>query len=161
MLINPNNPRLTEPFVQDVQTAALTLGRRMELFKASTKGEIDTAFASLAKKRADGLLVSPDVLFSSRRVQIVILSARHAMPTVYFDRSLIEVGGLMSYGPNLAEQHRQLGIYAGRILKGEKPADLPVTRPTKFELIINVQTAKTLGIDVPVKLLALADEVIE
>jgi putative ABC transport system substrate-binding protein len=145
VLFNPANPRLSEPFVKDMQTAASTIGRKIELFNASTSSEIDTAFARLVDKRADGLLISPETFYIGRRLQLVTLSARHALPTVYPNREFMDVGGLMSYGANLAEQYRQVGIYAGRILKGEKPADLPVVRPTKLELIINIQTAKTIG----------------
>ena len=161
VLVNPNNPFLTEPFVTEVQTAASTIGRQFEVVTASTNSDIDTAFATLVKKQADAFLVSPDALFLTRRVQLITLAARHAVPAMYFRREFAEAGGLMSYGSNLSDQFRQNGIYAGRILKGEKPADLPVHLPTKFEFVINLQTAKTLGIAVPPMLLARADEVIE
>jgi putative ABC transport system substrate-binding protein len=122
---------------------------------------IDTVFASLVQKRVDALLVGPGPLFANRRVQLVTLATHHRVPTIYFSREFAEAGGLMSYGTSQTELYRQVGIYVGRILKGEKPADLPILRATKFEFVINLQTAKTLGLAVPPKLLALADEVIE
>jgi putative ABC transport system substrate-binding protein len=160
-LVNPDNPGITEPFVAEMQTAASAIGRQIDIVTARTNGEIDTAFASLVKNRADAFLISPDTLFVTRRVQLVTLAARHAVPAIYHRRELAEAGGLMSYGSNLADQFRQTGVYAGRILKGEKPAVMPVQLPTKFELVINLQTAKTLGLEIPATLLARADEVIE
>jgi len=160
-LVNPTNPFLTEPFVAEVRTAALAIGRKIEVVAASTNTGIDTAFETIVKMRADALLISPDALFVTRRVQLLTLAARHAVPAMYFRREFTEAGGLMSYGSNLMDQFRQNGIYAGRVLKGEKPAEMPVHLPTKFEFVINLQTAKTLGIDVPPMLLARADEVIE
>jgi putative tryptophan/tyrosine transport system substrate-binding protein len=160
VLVNPKNPN-AEPLTRDVQAAALAIGRQIEVLAATTNRDIDAAFSSLAQKRADALLVSPDPLFTARRAQLVILATHHRLPAVYFDRVLTDIGGLMSYGANLAEQYRQVGVYVGRILKGEKSADLPVIRPTKLEFVINLQTARTLGIDVPPTLLATADEVIE
>lgn len=160
VLVNPKNPN-AEPVTQDVQAAALAIGCQVEVLAASTNRDIDTSFSSVAQKRADALLVSPDPLFTARRAQLVILATYHRLPAVYFDRMLADIGGLMSYGANLAEQYRQVGVYVGRILKGEKPADLPVIRPTKLEFVINLQTARTLGIEVPPTLLALANEVIE
>jgi len=160
VLVNPKNPN-TESLTRDVQAAALAIGRQIEVFPASTNHDIDTAFARLMQQKADGLLVGADPLFTARRAQLVILATHHRLPTVYFDRVLTDMGGLMSYGANLADQYRQVGIYVGRVLKGEKPADMPVIRPTKFDLLINLQTARTLGLKVPPTLLATADEVIE
>jgi putative ABC transport system substrate-binding protein len=160
-LVNPNNPGITEPFVAEVQTAASAIGRQIEVVTAGTNGEIDAAFAALVKKRADAFMISSDSLFVTRRVQLLTLAARHAMPAMYHRREFAEAGGLMSYGSDFADQFRQTGVYAGRILKGEKPAEMPVQLPTKFEFVINLQTAKTLGIEVPPTLLARADEVIE
>jgi len=161
VLVNPNNPGITEPFVTEVKTAGSAIGRQIEVVTASTNREIDTAFATLVKNRADAFLISSDVLFVTRRVQLLTLAARHALPAMYHRREFAEAGGLMSYGSDLADQFRQTGVYAGRILKGERPADMPVQLPTRFELVINLQTAKTLGIEIPATLLARADEVIE
>jgi putative tryptophan/tyrosine transport system substrate-binding protein len=161
LLVNPDNPGITEAFVTEAQTAASAIGRQIEVVTASTNDDIDRAFATLVNKRADAFLVSTDALFVTRRVQLVTLAARHAVPAMYFRREFAEAGGLMSYGSNLADQFRQNGIYAGRILKGEKPAEMPVQLPIKFEFVVNLQTAKALGIDVPTTLLARADEVIE
>jgi putative ABC transport system substrate-binding protein len=161
VLVNPTNPFITEPFVTEVQTAASAIGRQIDVATASTRSEIDTAFATIVKNRVDALLVSTDALFFTRRVQLLTLAARHAVPAMHFRREFAEAGGLMSYGSSLTAQFRQNGIYAGRILKGEKPADIPVQMPTKFEFVINLQTAKTLGVDLPPTLLARADEVIE
>jgi putative ABC transport system substrate-binding protein len=160
VLVNSKNPN-AEPLIRDVQAAASAISCRIEAVSASTNPEIDTAIASVAQKRADGLLVGPDPLFTARRAQILVLATHHHLPTGYFDRVFTDIGGLMSYGTDLVEQYRQVGVYAGRILKGEKPADMPVIRPTKFEFVINLQTARTLGIMVPPTLLAIADEVIE
>jgi putative tryptophan/tyrosine transport system substrate-binding protein len=161
VLVNPDNPSITEPFVTEVQTAASAIGRQIEVVTASTNSDIDTAFATFVKKRADAFLISPDTLFVTRRVQLITLAARHALPALYHRRELAEAGGLMSYGSDLTDQFRQIGVYAGRILKGEKPADMPVQLPTRFEFVINVQTAKTIGLEIPATLLARADEVIE
>jgi putative ABC transport system substrate-binding protein len=160
VLFDPNAPN-TESQVTDLQAAALAIGRTIEVLYAGTNRDIDTAFASLGQKRADPLWVQPAPLYYNRRVQIVTLAVRYAVPAIYFERAFAEAGGLMSYGSNLADNNRQAGIYVGRVLKGEKPADLPVMQPTRFELIINLQTARTLGIEVPPTLLAQADEVIE
>jgi putative tryptophan/tyrosine transport system substrate-binding protein len=160
VLVNPKNPT-TESLKKDIEAAAAAIGPRIEFFTASTGAEIDTAFASLLQKRADALVVHPDNLFINRRVQLITLAARHAVPTVYPLRPDAEAGGLMSYGTKLADAHRQAGVYTGRILKGAKPADLPVVQPTTFEFVINLQTAKTIGLTVPATLLARADEVIE
>ena len=158
VLVNPKNPTI-ESLKKDVEAAAI--GPQIEFFTASTGADIDTAFASLVQKRADALLVHPDNLFINRRVQLTTLAARHAVPAIYPLRPDAEAGGLMSYGTKLADAHRQAGVYTGRILKGAKPADLPVVQPTKFEFVINLQTAKTIGLTVPPTLLARADEVIE
>jgi putative tryptophan/tyrosine transport system substrate-binding protein len=150
-----------EAAVTEMQRAAAAIGRDIEVLTAATNSEIDAAFSTLVQKRAEALFVAPSSLFNSRRVQLVTLAAHHRVPTSYYNREFTDSGGLMSYGPNIADQYRHAGIYAGRVLKGEKPADLPVLQPTKFEFIINLQTAKTLGIEVPPTLLARADEVIE
>jgi putative ABC transport system substrate-binding protein len=147
--------------ITEAQAAAAAIGRQIDVLTARTSGDIDTAFASLVQNRAQALLVNPSSLFRSRRVQIVTLATRHTLPAVYSNREFAEVGGLMSYGSSNTDHARQVGIYAGRILKGEKPADLPVQQAVKFEFVINLQTARTLCIDVPPTLLALADEVIE
>ena len=160
VLVNPQNPT-TESLKKDVEAAATAIGLQIEFFTASTGAEIDTAFASLVQKRADALGVHPDNLFINRRVQLITLAARHAGPVIYALRPDAEAGGLMSYGTKLADAHRQAGVYTGRILKGAKPTDLPVVQPTKFEFVINLQTAKTIGLTVPTTLLARADEVIE
>jgi ABC-type uncharacterized transport system substrate-binding protein len=160
VLVNPSN-RAAEPLTRDVQAAGSALGRQIEILNASTARGIDTAFASLVQGRADALVVSPDPFLDSRRVQLVTLATHHRLPTIYSFRENVEIGGLMSYGSNAADRDRQCGIYTGRILKGEKPADLPVIRAAKFEFIFNLQTARVLGLDVPPSLLARADEVIE
>jgi putative ABC transport system substrate-binding protein len=160
VLVNPANLS-NELVTRDVQTGAAALGLQIEVLSASTNRDITTAFTTLLQKRAGGLLVSPDPLFVSRHTQFVTLAARHAVPTINFDRAFAEAGGLMSYGTSLADHFRQVGIYTGRILKGEKPGELPVARPTKFEFVINLQTAQVLGLTVPDSLLARADEVIE
>jgi putative ABC transport system substrate-binding protein len=160
LLVNPNIP-FTESMVAEAHSAATAIGRPLEVLTATTNRDIDTAFATLAQKRAEALLVSSNQLFGNRRAQILTLAAHHRMPAFYAGRDFVEAGGLMSYAPRYMDDHRQIGIYTGRILKGEKPADLPVMRPTKFEFIINLQTARTLGIEIPPTLLALADEVIE
>jgi putative tryptophan/tyrosine transport system substrate-binding protein len=161
VLVNPDNPFITESFVTEMQTAASAIGRQIEVVTASTNGDIDTAFAMLVRKQVDALLTGPDTLFVTRRVQLITLAVRHALPALYHRRELAEAGGLMSYGSDLPDQYRQTGVYVGRILKGEKPAEMPVQLPTRFEFVINLQTAKTLGIEIPATLLARADEVIE
>ena len=148
VLVNPNNKTTAESTVQDVQAAAPDLGLQVQLFSAGTIREIDAVFASLARHRLDALFVAPDPFFSSRRMQLALESARHAVPATYSGRHYVDAW-------------RQLGVYAGRILKGEKPADLPVVQASKFELVLNAQTARTLGLEVPPTLLARADEVIE
>jgi putative ABC transport system substrate-binding protein len=161
VLVNPSFGAIAEPTVKEVQSAASSLGLEVEVLNATTSREIDLAFATLVQKRADGLLFGPSNLFSNRRVQITTLATRHAVPVIYYAREFTAAGGLMSYGASATDQDRQVGIYVGRILKGEKPADLPVIRPTKFEFVINLQTAGTFGIEIPPTLLARADEVIE
>jgi putative ABC transport system substrate-binding protein len=161
VLVNPDNPGITEPFLSELQTAASAIGRQLEVVTASTNSGIDTALATLAKGRADAFLISPEALFVTRRVQLLTLAARHMLPALYHRREFTDAGGLMSYGSSLVDQFRQAGILAGRILKGENPANMPVQLPTKFEFVVNLQTAKTLGIDIPLTLLASADEVIE
>jgi ABC-type uncharacterized transport system substrate-binding protein len=160
VLVNPNSSS-AESLVKDLRAAAVTIGRQIEAFAAGTNREIDTAFANLVQWRSDALLVAPDPLFDARRLQIATLATYHRVPAIYTKREDTEAGGLMSYGMSFTDMFRWTGIYTGRILKGEKPADLPVMRPTKFEFIINQQTARTLGIEVPPTLLAIADEVIE
>jgi putative ABC transport system substrate-binding protein len=137
------------------------MGLQILVLKTSISREIDAAFDTLVRDRPDALFVNPDPFFSDRRIQLVHLASRHAVPAIYATRDFAEAGGLMSYGPSLADAYRQVGIYTGRILKGAKPADLPVAQSTKFELVINNQTARTLNLTVPSTLLARADEVIE
>jgi ABC-type uncharacterized transport system substrate-binding protein len=160
LLVTPGI-RSGESTIAEVKLAAAAIGSQIEVLSATTNLDIDAAFGSLAQKRADALLVAPQILFSTRRVQLVTLAARHAVPTMYYQREFVETGGLMSYGSSIIDRERQLGVYTGRILKGEKPADLPILRAVKFEFVINLQTAKTIGLDVPPTLLARADEVIE
>ncbi len=160
MLVNPTNPS-TEAQTKDAQAAARALGHELQILSASTADEIDGAFEQLARGGVSGLLVGADPFFTYRREQLVSLSARNNLVTCYFFREFAEAGGLMSYGPSIVESYREAGLYAGRILKGEKPADLPVQAPTKYELVINLKTAKALGLTVPDRLLSLADEVIE
>jgi putative ABC transport system substrate-binding protein len=150
-----------ESTIAEVESAAAAIGGQIEVLSATTNLDIDAAFARLTQKRADALLVAPQILFSTRRVQLVTLAARHAMPTMYYQREYVEAGGLMSYGSSIIDRERLLGVYTGRILKGEKPTDLPIQRAVKFEFIINLQTAKTIGLNVPPTLVARADEVIE
>jgi putative ABC transport system substrate-binding protein len=158
VLVNPKSP-LTTPFVTNLQAEAA--GWQYEILTASTNREIDLAFGRLVREHADALLISGDALFTNRCVQLAILAARHALPAIHGNREFAEAGGLMSYGPSVTDLFRLVGAYTGRVLKGEKSADLPVVLPTKFELVINSQTAKTFGLDVPPTLLARADEVIE
>jgi putative tryptophan/tyrosine transport system substrate-binding protein len=160
MLVQSNSP-LTEAFVAEVRAAAAALGLHVEVLSASDNRDIDSAFTSLVQKRADALLVSSDVLFTSRRVQLVTLAVHHRVPAIYPFREDAVAGGLMSYGSSVIDPSRQVGIYTGRILRGEKPADLPVMRSIKFEFVINLQVAKLLDLTVPPTLLARADEVIE
>jgi len=158
-----NNPIVTEAEtrLRDLQGAARTLGVRLLFQTVGSERELDAAFATIADQKAGALFVDGNPFFVSRRDQLIGLAARQMLPTMYFEREFAAAGGLMSYGTNFADAYRQAGIYIGRILKGTKPADLPILQPTKFDFVINLQTAKTLGIEVPDKLLALADEVIE
>jgi putative ABC transport system substrate-binding protein len=160
MLVNTSGA-LAPSMTRVAEAAAQAIGRPIEILTASTSRDIDAVFANMAQKRIEGLLVAPSALFIVRRVQITTLATRRAVPTIYNIREFVEAGGLMSYGRSFADEYRQLGVYTGRILKGEKPADLPVMQPTKFEFVINLQTARALDIDVPPLLLARADEVIE
>jgi len=160
LLVNPNNVN-TESVIRYAQDAARTKGVQLSVVRAGTEGEIDAAFLSLAQLQANGLVVGGDQLFSQRREQVVALASRHAVPAIYDGRWFTAAGGLVNYGIDDQPVFRQAGIYAGKILKGEKPADLPVQQPTKFELVINMKTAKALGLTVPPLLVATADEVIE
>ncbi len=161
LLVNPANGAEAEPTVRNAFTAGRELGLDIQVFNADTTGEMDAAFAAMSNWRPDALFVGPDPSFSARGPQLVALVERRMLPAFYFSRDLVEVGGLMSYGPDIADNQTQLGVYVGRILKGEKPGDLPVVQPTKFEMVINLKTAKALKIEVPPMLLARADEVIE
>jgi putative ABC transport system substrate-binding protein len=160
VLINPDYPSANSQR-EEAQQAAARLGLRPLMLSARADGEIDLAFASAAKQGADALLVATDPFLLSRRERLVALAARYAVPAIYAQREVVTAGGLISYGPHFWDGYRQAGAYVGRVLKGEKPADLPVLQPTKFELVINLKTAKALGLEVPDRLLALADEVIE
>jgi putative ABC transport system substrate-binding protein len=160
VLVNPLGPT-PESTLRDVEVAARTMGLQIQVLNASTSREIDTAFASFVRERPDALFVGTDPFFTSRRVHLATLATRHVVPMTTGNREIAEAGGLMSYGSNTTDAHRQIGIYAGRILKGAKPADLPVVQASKFELVINAQTARMLGLTVPPMLLARADEVIE
>jgi putative ABC transport system substrate-binding protein len=160
LFLNPANPTSTE-VSKDVESAARPLGVQIQVVHASTNREIDAAFASFVRERPDALFVISDPFFNARRVQLALLAGRQGVPAIYSGREYAEAGGLMSYGSDITDAYRQLGVYAGRILRGQKPADMPVIQATKFELVINAQTARMLGLDVPQSLLALADEVIE
>jgi len=147
--------------IMEARAAASAIGGKIEVFTATTNREVDSVFATLVAKHTDALMLNGGIFFTDRRVQIVTLAARHALPVIYFSRRFAEVGGLMSYGSNAQDQIRQAGVYVGRVIQGAKPADLPVILPTKLELIIDLQTARTIGLDVPPNLIAIADEVIE
>jgi putative ABC transport system substrate-binding protein len=161
VLVNPANAAATETTLRDVHPAARAVGLQILVLNADTSREIDAAFATIVRERPDALFVATSPYFTSRRVQFVQLAARHAIPATYVGRQFPDIGGLMSYGANVADAYHQLGVYVGRILKGAKPADLPVVQSSKFELVINHQTARMLGLTVPPTLLATADEVIE
>jgi putative ABC transport system substrate-binding protein len=161
VLVNPANVTVVETTLRELHEAAPTIGLQIQILNASMIGEIDAAFAALARERPDALFVASDAFFGSRRVQFATLAARDRIPAAYPNRDYVAAGGLMSYGTDLADMTRQVGVYTGRILKGAKPADLPVLQSTKFEFVINLQTARALGIEVPPGVLAIADEVIE
>jgi putative ABC transport system substrate-binding protein len=160
VLANPNNP-ITKPQLTELETAVRSLARRMHVLNASSESDFEAAFAAIDQEHIDALVVAADPFFDDRRAQIVALAARYRVPVSYVRREFVAAGGLMSYGPENSDAFRQAGVYTGRILKGAKPADLPVMQPTKFELVINLKTAKALGLDVPATLIARADEVIE
>ena len=161
VLINPTNALTAQPTLRDVQEAAPSIGLQIQILKASTISEIDAAFATIAGERPDALFVAPDAFFASCRVQFATLAARDQIPATYDNRDYVTAGGLMSYGTDIADMFRQVGVYTGQILKGAKAADLPVQQLTKFEFVINLQTARALGIEVPPGVLSIADEVIE
>jgi putative ABC transport system substrate-binding protein len=161
VLINPAITSTAESTLRDLPEAARALGLQIQVLNASTRKEIEAAFGSLTRSPADALFIMNDAFFESRRVQFVILATRLGIPTVFANRSRVEAGLLMSYGPDIIDTYRQVAFYAGRILKGERPADLPVIQSSKFELVINLQTSRALGIEVPLALLDTADEVIE
>jgi putative ABC transport system substrate-binding protein len=160
LLVNPNSPE-AEPTIRGAQQAGRAKGMQLDILKAATGGEIDAAFVTLVQMKGNALVIGADGFFSSRSGQLVALAARYAIPTIYFRREFAAAGGLISYAPSLTGSYRQIGIYVGRIMKGAKPADLPVQQPVKFELVINLKTATALGLTVPQALLARADEVIE
>jgi putative ABC transport system substrate-binding protein len=161
VLVNPSNAAQTETVLKDMHAAGLAMGLQLQIFNASTSREIDAAFALLIHERPDALFVAPEPLFFARRVQLSNLAARHMLPATFPVRDNAEAGGLMSYGTDISHAYRQVGVYVGRILKGAKPSDMPVVQADKFELVINSQTARLLGLTVPASLLARADEVIE
>jgi putative tryptophan/tyrosine transport system substrate-binding protein len=160
LLVNPNNPNAVVQ-TKEMQAATIALGLQLNVLRAASQSDFDNAFATLVRHRTDALVVSADPFFLSHRDQLVALALRHSTPAIYYAREFAAAGGLISYASSFADSFRQAATYVGRILKGEKPADLPVQQPTKFELVINLKTAKTLGLDVPPTLLARADEVIE
>ena len=161
VLVNPKTAGLPETFIKEAQKAAATLGLQIDVLTASTNPDIDTALVVAAGKKIEGLLVTPELLFNNRRVQLVALTLRYVLPTIFPWREAVETGGLMSYGASFADGYHQVGIYTGRVLNGESAGDLPVMQASKFELVINLQTAKILGLSLPPTLLASADEVIE
>jgi putative tryptophan/tyrosine transport system substrate-binding protein len=161
VLVNPAEEMISKSTLRDVEVAARAIGLQIQVLNASTSGEIDAAFATLVRERPDALFVGSDAFFNNRRVQLVHLASRHAVPTTYGGRDFAVAGGLISYGADITDAYREVGVYAGRILKGAKPADLPVVQSSKFELVINHQTARMLGLTIPPGMLARADEVIE
>ena len=161
VLVNPRNPASTEGYVREIETAARTLGLHIQVVHASSPGDFDAVFAGIRERRAGALVIVADLLFMSNIEQLAALSLRHALPAIHPFREFVAAGGLASYGTDLADTYRLAGVYTGRVLKGEKPADLPVQNPTKYELVINLKTAKALGLEIPPTLLARADEVIE
>jgi putative ABC transport system substrate-binding protein len=161
LLVNPTSPNLAEAQARELQIAAGKLGLQLHVLRASTEGEFDSVFASVAELRAGGLVISSDSFFFSRSEQIAALAARHSVPAIYGFRESVTAGGLISYGGSLAESHRWLGVYTGRIIKGEKPADLPVQQSTKVELIVNLKAATAIGLEIPAAIIARADDVIE
>ncbi len=161
VLVSPANAAITETTLRDVRSAARAVGLQIRVLNADTSREIDAAFSSFEQERPDALFVGPGPFFADRRVQLALFASRHTVPATYSTRDFVEAGGLMSYGASLTDAYRQVGVYAGRILKGTKPADLPVLQPTKFEFVINLLAARALGLEVPATLLARADEVIE
>jgi putative ABC transport system substrate-binding protein len=161
VLVNPASPAIADPFVRGMQAAARTLGLQLHVLHASTERDFDTVFATLVQLRAGALVLGPDIFFNARSEQLAALTIRHAVPAIFQYRQYVAAGGLLSYGPSEKEYYRLVGVYTGRILKGAKPADLPIEQPIKFELLINLKTAKSLGIEISPTLLARADEVIE
>jgi len=161
VLVDPAFPTTTETTLRDVETAGRAMGLQIQVLTASTSGEINAAFAAIARERPDAIFVGVSPFLIDRRVQLAQLAARPAVPAIYYDRANVEVGGLMSYGASLTDAYRQVGVYTGRILKGARPAELPVVQSNKLELVINAETARMLGLAVPPQLLARADEVIE
>jgi putative ABC transport system substrate-binding protein len=161
VLVNPANAANSEITLRNIEAAARLMRLQIQIFKASSSREIDAVFATFERERPDALFLGQDAFFTGRRLQLANLAARHAIPLTAGSRDIAEVGGLMSYGSNILDAYRHMGVYAGRILRGANPADMPVEQSTKLELVINLQTARMLGIDVPAKLLAIADEVIE
>src|SRR4029077_9806333 len=161
VLVNPPNAPGTEPRLRDVPEVARAIGLKIQILNASTSRDIEAAFATIAHNGADALFVAPDGFVNARRVQLATLAAHYKIPAAYPTREVVEIGGLMSYGTDLLDMYRQVGVYTGRILKGANPANSPVVQPTKFEFVINLQTARALGLEVPLHLQQLADEVIE
>ena len=161
VLVDPGNASVTKTTVQDVQKAAPVMGLQTQIINATTVGEINQVFATFERERPDALFVAGDAFLASRRVQLATLTARDRIPATYPSRDCVEVGGLMSYGPDFTDMFRQVGVYAGTILKGAKPAELPVLQSNKFDLVINLTTAKALGLTIPSGVISIADEVIE